>query len=216
MSLTQLFIYIHAAAGGVALMSGLGAILFKKGSRNHKRSGRIFYYAMWLSAGIALIVAVLPGHENLFLFTIGLFSLYFLVMGKRAILYKMATHSYKADILCSYVMLICSAAIPMAPLISGRPFSIVPLIFGIFGVTMAILNIRRFIKPIGINKQWLSFHIGHIMGGYIAAFTAFIVVNNFFPPKFAWVAWLAPGVLGGIYIRYWIRKTRPKVKPRVN
>lgn len=49
-------------------------------------------------------------------------------------------------------------------------------------------------------------HIGKITGGYIAATTAFVVVNNTFLPPL--LAWLAPGVLGNIYIVYWIRKMK--------
>jgi hypothetical protein len=208
----QMLIMIHAITGGIALFNGALAIGFKKGSRNHKRSGKAFYFSMLLSACVALWIAVLPGHTNTFLFSIGLFSLYFLIIGKRAMLYKSASHSFQIDQWISYAMVIASAAIPLTPYLSGKPVHFVALVFGIFGLVMAIANIYRFRKAEWVRKRWLSFHIGHITGGYIAAFTAFIVVNNLFPPAFAWVGWIAPGVLGGIYISFWIRKTKPKIK----
>ncbi|HRN80699.1 MAG TPA: hypothetical protein PKY29_10430 [Ferruginibacter sp.] len=212
MQLIQLIILFHAATGGIALLSGLGAILFKKGSIHHKRSGRLFYFAMLISASVALVIAVLPGHENSFLFSIGLFSLYFLLIGKRAIGYKKVNHAFKTDVLISYGMLICSASIPVVPWLSGKNIHIVPVIFGLFGIGMAIGNILRFKKTETVKKRWLSFHIGHIMGGYISAVTAFVVVNQFLPPDIAWLAWIAPGLFGGLYISYWIRKTRPKIR----
>lgn len=207
-----MLILIHAITGGIALFSGALAIGLKKGSRNHKRSGKAFYFSMLLSACVALCIAVLPGHTNAFLFSIGLFSLYFLIIGKRAMLYKSASHSFQIDQWISYAMVIASAAIPLAPYLSGKPVHFVALVFGIFGMVMAITNIYGFRNTARVRKRWLSFHIGHITGGYIAALTAFIVVNNLFPPALAWIGWIAPGVLGGAYISFWIRKTTPKIK----
>ena len=62
----QILIYLHAAFGGIALFAGLLSIITKKGQQIHKKSGLIFYYAMLLSGGIAMLVAVLPNHESPF------------------------------------------------------------------------------------------------------------------------------------------------------
>lgn len=204
------FIYVHAAFGGIALLSGALAIFFKKGSKQHKTSGKVFYYNMLISAIIALIIAVLPGHENSFLFSVGLFSLYFILIGKRALQYKKKTHTYTVDILLSYAMVICSTAIIVTPFILGEKPNIVQWVFGSFGVVIALLNIKRYAQKDTMYKEWLPFHIGNIMGGYISAFTAFIVVNNLFPPAYAWIGWILPGVIGGFYISYWINKIKPR------
>lgn len=80
--------YIHAPLGGIALLSGGVSLVSKKGSPLHKKSGKVFFYSMLLSAFSALVVSVLPNHESPFLFSIGLFSTYFLVNGIRSLKYK--------------------------------------------------------------------------------------------------------------------------------
>ena len=42
-----------------------------------------------------------------------------------------------------------------------------------------------------------------MIGGYIAASTAFVVVNEFFP---SFYGWFIPGIIGGFFIAYWLRK----------
>ncbi|OUU19486.1 MAG: hypothetical protein CBC08_07240 [Flavobacteriaceae bacterium TMED48] len=80
--------YIHAPLGGIALLSGGISLISKKGSSLHKKSGKVFFYSMFLSAFSALVVSFLPNHESPFLFSIGLFITYFLVSGIRCLKYK--------------------------------------------------------------------------------------------------------------------------------
>ena len=74
----RIFILTHAAFGGIAMLSGTVAVITKKGSSIHKKSGKLFYYSMLLSISMSLIIAILPGHESAFLFFIGIFSAYFI------------------------------------------------------------------------------------------------------------------------------------------
>ena len=46
-----------------------------------------------------------------------------------------------------------------------------------------------------------------MIGGYISATTAFVVVNEFFTGIYGW---FIPGTLGGLYIIFWIRKLNRK------
>jgi len=55
-------------------------------------------------------------------------------------------------------------------------------------------------------------HIGKISGGYIAAFTAFLITNQVLPSI---VGWLLPTVLGSVFIAYWLRKTKVKKKTTI-
>jgi hypothetical protein len=59
----------------------------------------------------------------------------------------------------------------------------------------------------GLKKKWLKIHVGKMMGGYISAFSAFMVVNQFFSGI---INWFLPGLLGGIYITYWMKKLNKK------
>ena len=81
-------IIIHACFGGLALLAGSISIISKKGGVTHKKAGKIFYYGMLLSGCAALIISVLPKHVNPFLFVIGLFSVYLILMGYCSLRYR--------------------------------------------------------------------------------------------------------------------------------
>ena len=84
----QILIYIHASFGGIALLAGLVSMIARKGKKIHKKFGLIFFYAMMISGITAMIVAFMPNHESPFLFAVGIFSLYFVLTGKRALNFK--------------------------------------------------------------------------------------------------------------------------------
>ena len=101
----QILIYIHATFGGFALLAGLVSIIAKKGKNIHRKSGLIFFYSMILSGIIAMIVALLPNHESPFLFAVGIFSLYFVLTGNRALNFKRKNPDLKIDKLISIIMI---------------------------------------------------------------------------------------------------------------
>ncbi|MEZ4804279.1 MAG: DUF2306 domain-containing protein [Bacteroidia bacterium] len=84
----QILIIVHATQGGIALLCGMIAILSKKGSALHKRAGKIFFYSMLSSALLSLVISISPNHESAFLFVIGVFSSYFILIEYRAINFK--------------------------------------------------------------------------------------------------------------------------------
>ena len=199
----QILIPIHAALGGLALVAGLAAIGLRKGSDAHRRSGRVFYYAMFGSILSSLLVAVLPGHYSVFLFAIGLFSLYFLVLGKRAIRYPMPGHSFAADRLWHRLMLAVGVAMMGASIWLFEGLQLVLLVFGAVGVGFALTNLNSLKNEADVRQRWLALHIRHIAGAYIAAVTAFFVVNGVLPGL---ANWFAPGLVGGLLITRAIRR----------
>lgn len=78
---------------------------------------------------------------------------------------------------------------------------------GAVGLVFAIRDIIQYRKPEELPFKVLKLHLGKITGGYISAMTAFVVVNQFIPGIFGW---FAPGILGSIFIAYWMRKVRVK------
>ncbi len=58
-----------------------------------------------------------------------------------------------------------------------------------------------------LKEGWLKLHLGKMIGGYISAATAFVVVNQFFP---SFYGWFIPGIIGGFVITYWTRKIKAK------
>lgn len=200
-------IYIHATFGGIAFIAGFIALLAKKGKTIHKKSGITFYYCMLFSAITALIISVLPKHENPFLFTVGLFSSYFILAGYRALRFKKGIPNLTIDRIISGVLLFTGIAMISYPLLLHGNLNMLLCIFGILGIGFSVRDFRLFNNPEKLKKSWLQLHVGKMTGGYIAAVTAFIVVNQFIPGI---IGWIAPGIIGSVYISYWMRKLRTK------
>ncbi|MFT7073346.1 DUF2306 domain-containing protein [Patiriisocius sp. Uisw_017] len=205
METAAILIYIHAGFGGLALIFGSLAIVFKKGSKKHRASGKYFFHSMIISAVIALLIACLPGHHSPFLFSIGLFSLYFLITGYSALRFKKKIDRVTIDIIGNISMLVIASCMVLLPLIIYGVVNIVLLVFGLLGILAALNTIRVLRKKEMLKERWLRMHLGNMMGGYIAAVSAFAVVNQILPGIYNW---FVPGIIGGVYIYYWMRKIR--------
>ncbi|WP_107040314.1 DUF2306 domain-containing protein [Brumimicrobium mesophilum] len=204
-----IFIIIHASFGGVAFIFGLIAMIAKKGLKVHRRSGLVFFYSMVISAISAMIIAVLPNHESPFLFAVGLFSLYFVLIGKRALRFKHKNPNLTFEKWMAWIMIFAGILMISLPIILLGVINIVLSVFAVVGILSAFKNLTLYKHPERLQKDWLKLHLGNIMGGYIAAVTAFVVVNQFFP---SFYGWFIPGIIGGFFIAYWLSKVRPQQK----
>lgn len=203
----QIFIYSHALLGGIALLSGLISLIAKKGKKVHKKMGRLFYYTMLLSALTALIIASLPKHESPFLFIIGFFSSYFIITGYRALQFKDKNINLKTDKLISWIMTFTALLMIFYNPLVHQKINIVLIVLGILGLIFSTRDLILYKNIDKLNNAWLKLHLGKMIGGYISATTAFVVVNNFFP---SFYGWFVPGTIGGFYIIYWIKKLNKK------
>lgn len=208
----QILIYIHAAFGGLALLSGLVSIIASKGNTIHKKSGLIFYYAMIASGLIAMLVALLPNHKSPFLFAVGVFSLFFVLTGYRALRFKRQNPDLKIDKLIAIGMIITGVLMIVLPLIQTNTLNIILVVFALVGITISVRDLSLYRNPARLRKSWLKIHLGKMLGGYISATTAFVVVNQFFPSVYGW---FIPGIIGGFFIAYWIRKINKKAVANV-
>jgi uncharacterized membrane protein len=206
-NLNQILIYIHAFLGGIALCFGMLALLSKKGNKLHKKAGIIFYYSMLGSAMAALIIATIPNHENLFLFLIGIFSTYFLIGGYRCLNFKNVNFNLTIDKIIAWIMLLTGTSMIFIPIILNNEINIILFVFGTIGLIFSSRDLILYRTKEGLKKKWLKIHVGKMMGGYISAFSAFMVVNQFFSGI---INWFLPGLLGGIYITYWMKKLNKK------
>lgn len=197
-----ILIIIHAALGGISLLSGLSAILAAKGSSRHVLSGKIFYYCMTSSVVIAVIIALIPGHTNYFLLVIGIFSLYLIVTGKR--IYSLKNYEIKkakkSDQIISYSMMfigICMMIWGIFIVITNNSIGFAMILFGLIGLRLAYSDILFYRKWFTGYNELVRIHISKMVGGYIAAWTAFLVVNKALPGI---LPWIIPTILGTVYI----------------
>jgi hypothetical protein len=198
---------MHAALGGIALITGFISMVAKKGKPIHKKSGLLFFYSMMLSGIIALVVAVLPKHESPFLFAVGIFSLYFVLTGKRALHFKLEKPDLRADKWISKIMILTGILMILLPIVLTKRIHIVLVVSAIIGIVFSVRDLKLFKNPEQLRKGWLKLHLGKMIGGYISATTAFVVVNEYFP---SFYGWFIPGIIGGFIIAYWMRKLKKK------
>ncbi len=198
----QIFIYVHAASGGIALLAGLISMIARKGKKIHKKSGLIFFYSMTFSGITAMLISILPNHQSPFLFAIGIFSLYFVITGKRALNLKKQNPNLAVDKAISIVMIITGLAMLLLPILLSQT-NIILAVFGTVGIVFSIRDLKLFLNPVGLQNTWLKLHLGKTIGGYISATTAFVVVGNYLPGIYGW---FVPGIIGSFIIAYWTRK----------
>jgi uncharacterized membrane protein len=204
---TRILIYSHAFLGGIALFSGMISLIAKKGKILHRKSGKVFLLSMLSSALTALIISVLPNHESAFLFSIGVFSSYLILTGYRAISYKSKNVNLTIDKIISWTMIVLAFLMIFYNPIFNNKVNIVLTAFGIVGSFLSIRDLILYKNTERLTAGWLKLHLGKMIGGYISATTAFVVVNDFFP---SFYGWFIPGIIGGFYITYWMNKLKSK------
>ena len=211
-------VYLHAFLGGIGLLSGMMSAVVVKGKRWHVQSGKIFSVAMMGSALISLVIAIMPNHENLFLFLIGVFTIYMVVAGNRALSFTLRTkqQATAADKAISGAMLIGSVAMILLGIygmIAPLPNSVLFLFFGGFGVLLTLGDFKTF-RTFSQDKQArLKSHVGRMVGALIASVTAFIVAGLDFKTL---MAWLSPTLIGVPYMIYWTRRLETRKGMNVN
>ena len=213
-NIIQIFIYIHAFFGGVGLITGIASIVVKKGRLNHKRLGKWFSWSMIISSAISLVIARMPNHINTFLFLIGIFTIYMVLAGNRALTFKSVkkTKANLTDKLVSGIMALSALLMigfGVSGLLNGYSHSILFLFFGIIGLFLPYGDYKLFKNTLENRKLWLINHLSRMLGALIASVTAFIVAGMHQDTLWAWIT---PSVFGTAYIIYWIKKTKGKKK----
>ncbi len=207
-TITLIMIIIHATFGTAALLGGGVALVVQKGGTWHKRGGKLFFGAMVSSVALSLVIAIMPGHVNPFLFAVGIFSAYFVLGGMRVLQLRSQPLQWRDWWLAGFMMLVGVAMFALS--FTMRP-TLKPavLVFGLLAIANG-LNDWRVLRLgiVALRKRWLKLHLSKMTAGYIAATTAFLVVNSPIRGELEWINWLSPTVIGGIYIGYWSRRVK--------
>lgn len=205
----KIIIYIHVITGTLAMIAGTISMIVKKGGQLHKKSGLLFFYSLLISDVISLVVAVLPGHENVFLFCIGVFTLYLIMGGYLALRYKQKIFNLTIDKILSATMLITGIIMILYPILLLGKFNIILGVFGTIGIIFSIIDFSRYRNKDLLRQKYLQLHLAKMIGGFIASITAFIVANGVLSGL---IGWLSPGFIGGFVIAYWTIKLNEKRK----
>lgn len=204
---------IHILLGGVALFVAPAAMLTRKGGLWHRRWGKIFFWAITSVAITAVVLSLI--RSGLFFLLVALFSFYLAFTGYR-VLYRKTPQQRpsQADWTAASTMLLGSVVLIAYGVYSMLTSSIgiVAIVFGVIGFLLAMADIRDFRHHPADKMAWWYSHMTRMLSAYIAAVTAFSVVNfKFLPPV---PRWLWATAVGTVVIIVWTRYYRRKFSGR--
>ena len=223
-SLSTIMLILHIISGFTALTCGLLSMLNKKGARNHRLTGKLFFYGM---TGVFVTATFLSIVKNIpFLFMVGFFSYYLTCSGYRA-LYLKKLHLQQQPAPLDWTISITGMVAGLALVAFSYVWftqrgmwGTVPLSFGIFCCMSGWKDIRHFYQRPADKQHWFFTHGSRMGGAFAATVTAFIVVNVKIG-SLSWLLWILPGVLIGVWISAILRRyrklfTQKKTAPAVN
>jgi len=198
---------LHIAAGMVALFVAPAAMLTVKGGLAHRRWGKIYFWSMALVAATAVVLSL--WRPRIFLTLLAVFSFYQAFAGYRGLGRKRPARGdgpRPIDWAAALATFAASAALVvlgvLRPGASWERIGIVPVVFGALGMVLSGIDLRRFVRPPADERAWWFAHMTGMLGSYIAAVSAFSVVNFGFLPTA--VRWLWPTIVGTPLIALWI------------
>lgn len=206
---------IHIASGCIALLTGLGAILYRNRTKIHKRIGKIYFWSMSIIFVSAVMMSLVK--MNLFLLCIAFFSYYAALTAYRSLQLKklhIGQKPEKIDWLIEFffglmhVGFVCFAFYLLYN--NNISFGTISLVFGLIGLRSNYSTIKRLRGQITEKAYWLMAHVSGMIASYIATITAFTVNNNQWIGMPNIVAWLGPTVLLVPFIFYEVGKLRGK------
>jgi uncharacterized membrane protein len=201
-------LWVHIAAGVVALLAGIVALVTTKGGTRHRRAGQFYVISMGVVVGTVLpLLAFDPSPNRIFLTLVAIFSGYFAFSGYRVLSRKRPIDAAE-PLDWGAAILVVGACLFLGGwglgfLLGGDSFGTVMVVFGAIGLLVGITDIQVFRIP-DKRAPWMPDHLGRMMGAYIATVTAVSVVNlSVVSPV---VSWLWPTAIGVPLIWYWQRK----------
>lgn len=195
----------HVAAGSVALASMFVPMVARKGGTLHRRAGWVFVASMGLVAATAFI---LSGHRflfdarpdardfGIFLFFVSILTTASVSAGVRVLRFKNRTapHVHWWDTGLPALLVLASIAMAAYGIGHALPLFIA---FSAIGLVTGAGSLRYWLHRPKSRLHWWLEHMGTMLGGCIAATTAFLVNAGDAIGIVGMAAWLAPSVVGG-------------------
>lgn len=220
-TLVNNILYLHIVVGTISLISGLIAIFSLKGKKWHRKSGKIYTYAMTAVFITGIIVAGF--RYNRFLFLIAFLSYYSVFCGVRSLKLK-KLHLKQNPKWLDWFSGVLNAVVNVLFVALGIYFgltkgftsggALLSIGFGIGGLLISYTNLKPFIVRPDKAYHWYLSHIGNMMGGYIATFTAFLsTMVTRFDLMNPYLAFALPSLIGVPLLIFWQYKTENKFNP---
>jgi uncharacterized membrane protein len=192
---------IHIGAGALCLVLAPMVLATTKGSRGHRRLGKIYFRSMGVLAVTALVLAAF--RPVLFLAFIAVLSFYLAFSGWRVLALKDLARGGSAKFVdwlaatLAFVACACLAGFPFVRPAWVQHMGIVAVVLGAVGMRSAAIDMLRFVARPKDPMFWVATHLERFLASYIAVWTAVSVVTlpQIFPHA-GIVLWLWPTALG--------------------
>ena len=220
----KIALWVHVAAGAVALSVFWLPLVAKKGGALHRRVGWVYVVAAAVIAltGFSncahLLTDANPANDRagLFLAYVGVIAWASAQLGVRALRTKRRTDASRDAIDLVPPALLVAGGLALAAL-GLRQGMALYVIFAALGVTLGTAQLRFWLRPPVTRSAWFIAHMSGMGTSCITTVTAFLVVNahRFGLGTFDLVVWIAPGLLGGIGLAVWQRYYERRFTPQV-
>jgi uncharacterized membrane protein len=225
----KMILYLHITGGSAALLSMFIPMVAPKGGPTHRRAGWVFVSGMTLVSITALALSAAryfldPRPQAkafaLFLFYVAVLTGNAVSVGVRVLRTKKRTkpHTHPWDVGLASLLTVASVAMAAYGVYTAQPlfaaFSVLGLVSGLQGLYYWLR------KPTDRMHWWLR-HMSAMLGGCIAATTAFLVVNAPVAglPRTSIIVWLAPTLVGtpatAVWTAYYRRRFAGKANDRM-
>ncbi len=201
MTVSQMM-FIHAPAGLIALLSGIGALTVAKGSANHRLLGKAFAVSMFVMCVSAVYIAYLnTSLDSLF---VGLITFYLVATAWGAVTQKKSGINALDYAALLYAVLVGVSALFME-LQKTDPEA--PSLYGvvIISILVVIGDVRMIIRGGLFGVQRLARHLWRMCFGLFFAVISFAFqVQEKFPVISQELALLIPGLIVLVTMFYWL------------
>lgn len=201
----SIVVVIHAISGVLALLAGLLNIVGSKKGERHRKVGSFFVFMILTSALTGIILALQSG--NWFLAAVGVFTAFMAYTGR---VYHRKNNFTVLDVVAVFTATgigLFMTGYGIGLLLGGVIFGRVHLVFGSILLALVRTDLLVITKRKSFSRVAGVQHISRMTGAFIAALTAFVVVNEAlfanFEPGF--IIWLLPTVLFTPFAVYWSR-----------
>jgi hypothetical protein len=210
-------LWVHIAAGVVALLVFWIPLVTKKGGRFHRRAGWVYVVAAGTIAvtGLASCARMLtddrPQNDRvaLFLAYVGVFAAASAQMGVRALATKKRATASRNPLDLTPPVLLVAGGVGLAALGLGAG-RVLFVLFAALGVTLGLTQLRFWLRPPVTPRAWFYAHMGGMGSSCITTLTAFAVVNarRLGLGTFDLVVWVVPVLVGAVGLTLWQRYYR--------
>jgi hypothetical protein len=209
--LNSILLTIHIAAGSVALLTAMVALVTQKGGLRHVLAGRVYALAMTVVFLTAVPLAVMGA--DIFLLLIAVFSFYLVFAGWRFARNYMGK-AHVADWSAIAALAISGLGMwvyAVALAFGGDSQWVTMVIFGAIALALGLADALYYRERSGQgtavpSDRRIARHLTNMMAGTIATITATMVVNIQTNP--AWIAWIAPTIAITPLIVWWNFRVR--------